>query len=259
MKEDLKIALLQFDLVWEKPNKNRDQIDEYLESINSADLILLPEMFSTGFSVKSTHLAETMQGETVEWMKKIAHKKDAVICGSLMIIEAENIYNRLLWVEPNGTIQHYDKRHLFSLINEEKHITAGNNRLIVRYKGWKICPLICYDLRFPVFSRNDVNYDLCFYLANWPNKRITAWDTLLKARAIENQSYIIGVNRVGVDGYNAEYSGHSQVFDPMGEVIAAAPENEIGWIEVSLSKDHLTKTRSRMPFLLDIDCFNLLG
>jgi len=163
----------------------------------------------------------------------------------------------LLWVEPNGAIQHYDKRHLFSLINEEKHITAGNNRLIVTYKGWKICPLICYDLRFPVFSRNDVNYDLCFYLANWPNKRIKAWDTLLKARAIENQSYIIGVNRIGTDGYNAEYSGHSQVVDPMGEVIAAAPDNEIGWIEVSLSKDHLTTIRKKIPFLSDRDPFNL--
>ena len=255
--EKLKISLLQCELSWENAKANRTQLELYFEALEDTDLVLLPEMFSTGFSIESTHLAETMQGETVEWMKKTAHKKDAVICGSLMIIEAGNIYNRLLWVEPNGAIQHYDKRHLFSLINEEKHITAGNNRLIVTYKGWKICPLICYDLRFPVFSRNDVNYDLCFYLANWPNKRIKAWDTLLKARAIENQSYIIGVNRIGTDGYNAEYSGHSQVVDPMGEVIAAAPDNEIGWIEVSLSKDHLTTIRKKIPFLSDRDPFNL--
>jgi len=257
MKEELSICLLQCDLHWEDTSRNRTQIETYLKGVQNADIILLPEMFSTGFSVSATHLAETMEGETVEWMKSIAQKKAAVLCGSLMIKEAGNIYNRLLWVEPGGTIQQYDKRHLFSLIDEDKYFTAGTERLIVEYKGWKICPLICYDLRFPVFSRNNVSYDLCFYLANWPNKRITAWDTLLKARAIENQAYIIGVNRVGLDGYNAEYSGHSQVLDANGDLIAIAPENEIGLVECSLSKEHLQAYRDRLPFLEDQDKFDL--
>ena len=253
MKEELSIALLQFDMCWEETHTNRLQIEEYISGLLGVDIILLPEMFSTGFSVESTHLAESMDGDTVEWMKSIAQKKDSVLCGSLMIKEAGCIYNRLLWVEPNGVIQHYDKRHLFSLIEEGRCFTAGKKRLIIDYKGWRICPLICYDLRFPVFSRNDVNYDLCFYLANWPNKRIAAWDTLLKARAIENQSYVIGLNRVGIDGYKADYSGHSQVIDPQGDIIASAPENEIGLVELILSKNHLLEIRKRLPFLNDRD------
>ena len=251
--ESLNIALLQCDLHWENPDKNRAQIEVYLAEQSNVDIILLPEMFTTGFSVRATHLAECMDGETICWMQKIAQIKQAVLCGSLMIKENGNIYNRLVWVEPGGSIKYYDKRHLFNLINEEKYFTAGSNRLIIDYKGWRICPLICYDLRFPVFSRNDVNYDLCFYVANWPSKRITAWDVLLKARAIENQVYIIGVNRVGIDGYNTEYTGHSQVLDPMGELIASAPEKEIGWVEVSLSKSHLRTIRKRLPFLGDRD------
>ena len=146
---------------------------------------------------------------------------------------------------------------MFSLIDEDKYFTAGKQRLVVNYKGWKICPLICYDLRFPVFSRNDVPYDLCFYLANWPNKRIAAWDTLLQARALENQVYIIGVNRVGFDGFNAEYSGHSQVLDPNGDLITLAPDNEIGFVQCSLSKEHLQGYRDRFPFLEDQDEFDL--
>lgn len=255
--EDLKIALLQFDITWENSSENRTQIDRYLDCIDTADVILLPEMFNTGFSVKATHLAESMDGQTVAWMLATAQKKEAVICGSLMINEAGDIYNRLIWVEPTGVIKAYDKRHLFSLIDEDNYFTAGTNRLIIDYKGWRICPLICYDLRFPVFSRNDVNYDLCFYVANWPINRITAWDTLLKARAIENQTYTIGVNRVGIDEYKVSYSGHSQVLDPMGDLIATAPENEEGWVEVCLSKKHLISTRNHLPFLLDIDKYKV--
>jgi len=258
MKEELNICLLQCDLHWEDAEGNRNQIADYLAAVEGVDIIILPEMFSTGFSVESTHLAETMEGETVAWMKSISHKKNSVLCGSMMINENGNVYNRLLWVEPNGFIQHYDKRHLFSLIDEQKYFTAGTERLIIEYKGWKICPLICYDLRFPVFSRNDVNYDLCFYVANWPDKRIAAWDTLLKARAIENQTYVIGLNRVGIDGYKAEYSGHSQVIDPKGDIIASAPENEIGLVELTLSKSHLETLRERLPFLDDRDQFELM-
>ncbi len=180
--------------------------------------------------------------------ERMAIKHQSVVCGSLMIKEVGNIYNRLVWVEPSGLIKTYDKRHLFSLINEQKHFTAGTKRLIIEYKGWRICPLVCYDLRFPVFSRNDVDYDLCFYVANWPSKRIAAWDVFLEARAIENQAYTIGVNRVGEDGYKASYSGHSQVLDPMGDLIATAPENEEGWVEVSLSKSHLKSIRKTIAF-----------
>ena len=259
MKEELNICMLQCDLHWEDAQKNRSQIEGYLATVQDVDLILLPEMFSTGFSVESTHLVETMDGVTVDWMKMIARKKAAVICGSIMIKENGNIYNRLLWVESNGTIQHYDKRHLFSLINEEKHFTAGTERLIIEYKGWKICPLICYDLRFPVFSRNDVDYDLLIYIANWPDKRIGAWNALLKARAIENQSYVVGLNRVGEDGYKAVYSGHSQVIDADGDIISVAPENEVGLVELTLTKKHLLKLRTRLPFLDDRDEFELMN
>ena len=259
MKEELNICMLQCDLHWEDAQKNRRQIEDYLSQVKEADLVLLPEMFSTGFSVKSTHLAESMDGVTVDWMKMIARKKAAVVCGSLMIKENGNFYNRILWVEPNGIIKHYDKRHLFGLINEDQYFTAGTERLLVEYKGWKICPLICYDLRFPVFSRNDVDYDLLIYIANWPDKRIGAWNALLKARAIENQSYVVGLNRVGEDGYKAVYSGHSQVIDADGDIISVAPENEVGLVELTLTKKHLLKLRTRLPFLDDRDEFELMN
>ena len=257
MKEELNICLLQCDIHWEDALKNRTQIDTYLVEVTGADIILLPELFSTGFSVASTHLAETMDGETLTWMKTMSEKKKAVLCGSLMIEEKGHVFNRLLWVEPSGKVLHYDKRHLFSLIEEDKYFTAGTERLIVEYEGWKICPMICYDLRFPVFARNDVGYDLLLFVANWPDKRIVAWDALLKARAIENQAYVIGLNRVGTDGYKAMYSGYSQVIDAEGDVIVIAPENEIGMVEFTLSKKYLSELRRRLPFLADRDDFNL--
>jgi len=257
MEEELSVALLQCELSWENPSKNRTQIEIYLERVKNVDIVLLPEMFTTAFSVNAIHLAEPMNGESILWMKEIAKEKQFVLCGSMMIQENENIYNRLLWVDPNGGVQYYDKRHLFGLINEEKNFTPGKKRLIIDYKGWRICPLICYDLRFPIFSRNDVAYDVCFYLANWPNTRITAWDVLLKARAIENQAYCLGVNRVGVDGYNTNYSGHTQVVGPEGDVITSAPENELGFIEVKLCKEYLNRIRKRLPFLEDRDGFEI--
>ena len=257
MKEALNICLLQYDLHWEDALKNRTQIDTYLAEVTDADIILLPELFSTGFSVTSTHLAETMDGETLVWMKAQAKKKKTVLCGSVMIEDKGRVFNRLLWVEPNGRVLYYDKRHLFSLIEEDKHFTAGTERLIIEYEGWKICPMICYDLRFPVFARNDVDYDLLLFVANWPNTRISAWDVLLKARAIENQAYVIGLNRVGTDGFNADYPGHSQVLDPDGDCISMAPEYEVGLVEVSLSKTHLLACRKKHPFLLDRDAFTI--
>jgi len=257
MKEALNICMLQCDLHWEDALKNKTQIDVYLAEVTGVDIILLPELFSTGFSVASTHLAESMDGETVVWMKAQAKKKKAVLCGSVMIEYKGRVFNRLLWVEPNGRVLHYDKRHLFSLIKEDKYFTAGTERLILEYEGWKICPMICYDLRFPVFARNDVDYDLLLFIANWPNTRITSWDALLKARAIENQTYVVGLNRVGVDGFNAEYPGHSQVLDPDGDCISMAPEYEVGLVEVTLSKNYLKACRKRHPFLSDRDAFTI--
>ena len=257
MKKVLNICLLQCDLHWENPLKNRTQIGAYLAEVTGADIILLPELFSTGFSLASTHLAETMDGETLSWMKTLSEKKKAVLCGSVMIEDKGRVFNRLLWVEPNGRVLYYDKRHLFSLIEEGKHFTAGTKRLILEYEGWKICPMICYDLRFPVFARNDMDYDLLIFVANWPNTRIAAWDVLLKARAIENQTYVIGLNRVGVDGFNAEYPGHTQVLDPEGDCISMAPEYEVGLVEVTLSKNHLMVCRKRHPFLSDRDAFTI--
>ncbi len=259
MKETLDICLLQCDLHWEDPEKNRKQIETYLAGVSHVDLILLPELFTTAFSVESTHLAEAMDGLTVSWMKSVSEKNGAALCGSIMVKENGQIYNRLLWVEPNGRILHYDKRHLFGLCNEDSHFTAGSSRLVVDYKGWKICPLICYDLRFPVFSRNDVDYDLLLFVANWPVSRIDVWDVLLKARAIENLAYVVGVNRVGVDGNQVNHSGHSQVIDLDGGLIAMAPENEIGLVNLSLSKNHLVDFRKRLTFLEDRDDWSLIN
>lgn len=258
MSECLHIAVVQCELFWENPSRNRAQIEAYLKSISNANVIVLPEMFTTGFSVQSVHLAEFMDGPTVKWMKNMAQKYSAAICGSIMIKESESIYNRFFWVEPRGLVKHYDKRHLFGLVDEGKYFTAGTKRIIIEYKGWKICPLICYDLRFPVFSRNDVNYDILLYVANWPHKRIKAWDSLLQARAIENQCYVVAANRVGVDGYKAQYSGHSQLIDGYGELIAIAPDNEEGIIESRLDKKHLESLRKRLPFLDDRDQFKVI-
>ena len=257
MKESLDICMLQCDLHWESPIDNRAQIESYLEGISGVDVILLPELFTTGFSVESVQLAETMTGDTMAWMKSVSESKDSVLCGSIMVKDSGNVYNRFLWVEPSGRVLHYDKRHLFSLSDEPLYFTAGTSRLILEYKGWKICPMICYDLRFPVFSRNDEGYDLLLFVANWPEKRIGAWDVLLRARAIENQSYVLGLNRVGSDGKHLKYSGHSQAIDVDGGLISVAPENEIGFVELSLSKNHLTEMRKKAPFLEDRDHYSL--
>ena len=181
-------------------------------------------MFNTAFCPDAHHLAEEMNGQTINWMQEIANKKNSAIAGTLMIRENNNIYNRLIWISKNGKISKYDKRHLFSIAKEQKFLSKGNKRLIIELNGWKICPLICYDLRFPVFSRNNINYDVLIYLANWPNKRIDAWKTLLKARSLENQCYTIGLNRVGKDGNKIHFSGHSVVYDVVGK--------ELGTIEL---------------------------
>jgi predicted amidohydrolase len=258
MKDILNIALIQANLEWENKQANINYFNKKVDEISSnIDLVMLPEMFSTGFSMNPTGLFETMDGVSISWMKETALKRQIAIVGSLIIKEGENYFNRLIFTHPNGEIQTYDKRHLFTYGGEDKVYSSGNERLILEYLGWKICPLICYDLRFPVWSRNDVEYDILMYVANWPKARVYAWETLLKARAIENMCYTIGVNRVGVDGNNLEYIGHSQVLDMLGkELIDSGIEKETVF-EVSLDKTKLIESRSRFRFLNDKDSFSI--
>ena len=257
MKNSLNITLIQTSLFWENVEKNLSHFDKLISEISDTDIILLPEMFNTAFCPKSNHLAETMEGETVSWMKEIAKNKNSAIVGTLMVKEGSKVFNRLVWISKNGTIHTYDKHHLFSLIKEERYISKGTGRLIVEEDGWRICPLICYDLRFPVFSRNDVDYDLLIYLANWPIKRIDAWDTLLKARSIENQCYTIGVNRVGEDGNGIPFNGHSKVFDAFGKKLLSATKNIEEVLQIEISLDDLKLKRRQMNFLQDRDDFTL--
>lgn len=254
----MKIALIQSALVWENPAANRIIFEEKINAISKkVHLIVLPEMFSTGFTMNPTAVAETMEGTTLTWMQTLAKAKNTAITGSLVITENGNYYNRLVFVFPSGEIQFYDKRHLFTLAGEEKVFTAGSQKLIVEYLGWKICPLVCYDLRFPVFSRNTEAYDVLIYVANWPKPRIQAWDILLKARAVENISYTIGLNRIGVDNNTLEYNGHSQAVDFLGDYLVAPQEKE-GVFIVELEKDKLEATRKKLGFLNDRDEFELL-
>ena len=253
----MKTALIQTSLIWENPTENRSHLAQKITGfMEDVDLIVLPEMFSTGFTMNPKAVAETMNGETVAWLQHLAKAKNCAITGSLVIEEKGKFYNRLVFVFPNGDIQHYDKRHLFTLAGEDKVYTAGKDKLIVEYKGFRICPLICYDLRFPVFSRNTENYDLLIYVANWPKVRINAWDALLKARAIENMCYTIGVNRIGEDDNGFQYNGHSQVVDFFGDYILE-PKEDKGVFIVELNKAELLLARKKFNFLNDQDSFVL--
>ncbi|THF49450.1 amidohydrolase [Flavobacterium supellecticarium] len=255
----MKISIIQAPLFWENPEVNRNYFAAKIQNIpEDSLLIVLPEMFSSGFTMNPGEVAETMDGTTVNWMKQTATEKNCAITGSLVIKEDGNFYNRLLFVFPNGDVEHYDKRHLFSLAGEHKTYTSGGTeRLVVNYLGWRICPLICYDLRFPVYSRNNDDYDLLIYVANWPQVRILAWDTLLKARAIENMSYVIGVNRIGDDVNHNFYSGHSQVLDYLGNALVEPVEKEVVF-SVQLDKELMLANRNKLGFLRDRDKFNLL-
>jgi omega-amidase len=256
--DKLKIALIQSDLVWENPVQNRLNFTKKIESVNqSVDIIILPEMFTTGFTMNAAEFAETMEGETVHWMQSIALKNNTAIVGSVIISEANHFFNRLFFVKPDGSIVTYDKRHTFTLAGEDKVYQAGSERIIINYMGWKICPLVCYDLRFPVWARNVENYDLLLYVANWPKARINAWDVLLKARAIENMVYCIGVNRVGLDGNNYEYPGHSAAYDILGNRIDSISEDKETINIVILEKNTIKKYREKLNFLNDKDDFNL--
>jgi predicted amidohydrolase len=253
----MKIALIQSSLFWENPKANRNHFEEKINALaEKVDLIVLPEMFSTGFTMNPKAVSETMEGETILWMQSLAKAKNSAITGSLVIKENDNFYNRLLFVFPSGEIQFYDKRHLFTLAGEDKVYTYGKEKLIVDYLGWKICPLVCYDLRFPVFARNVEDYDLLIYVANWPKTRINAWDILLKARSVENMCYTIGVNRVGFDNNNFEHDGHSQAVDFIGNYILEPQESE-GVFIVELNKEKLVEARKKLGFLNDRDSFEL--
>nr|WP_315159849.1 amidohydrolase [uncultured Flavobacterium sp.] len=253
----MKIALIQSSLFWENQEKNKKKLEEKINAIaEPIDLIVLPEMFTSGFTMHPNLVAEPMQGETMVWLQKLAKAKNAAITGSLVITDNGNFYNRLVFVFPSGKVQFYDKRHLFTLAGEDKKYTAGKDKVIINYLGWKICPQICYDLRFPVFSRNSEEYDVLLYVANWPNTRINAWDALLKARAIENMCYTIGVNRIGVDANHHIYNGHSQVQDYLGRAIIEPQESD-GVFIATLERTSLLETRQKLGFLNDKDDFEI--
>ena len=286
--KDLSVTIIQTNLFWENPTANLANLEEKIAQIPSpTDLIILPEMFTTGFTMNAKSMAEPMNYTTFKWLKQQAKRTQTVIMGSYIVKEGAYFFNRLIWMRPDGSFETYDKRHLFRMGEEDKTFTAGTKRLIVELNGWRICPLICYDLRFPVWSRNFaqeeekkeeggkksshlqsntydlihqnsyLNYDLLIYVANWPSVRSQVWDTLLQARAIENQSYCIGVNRVGKDGMNLEYSGNSTVIDFKGNQLFYQKNDEVVNSQI-LSKKYLENFRVKFPAYLDADDFEII-
>ncbi|MGV3509736.1 MAG: amidohydrolase [Sphingobacteriaceae bacterium] len=255
----LKITTFQAYLFWENIEKNLQNLSLRLSGIREkTDLIILPEMFNTGFSMNVEALAEEMNGTTMQWMHKQAQRFECVVTGSLIIKENGKYFNRLIWMRPDGTFEKYDKRHLFAMGKEDDHYTAGKDKLIVELNGWQICPVICYDLRFPVWLRNTPpEYDLLLIVANWPERRSLHWRTLIPARAVENLSYVVGVNRVGHDGNEIYHSGDSMCIDPNGKTVYYKPNDE-DLYTFSISKDEVIKARRLFPFLKDADQFKLL-
>ncbi len=262
--QDLKVTIVQSDIHWQDIGANLAMFEEKLWSIGeSTDVIVLPEMFSTGFTMNAPSLSEQMNMKTFRWMKQMANQTGALILGSFICSVHDRYYNRLLWMEPDGNFKTYDKRHLFRMAEEHHVYTPGESLLIGQWKGWGICPLVCYDLRFPVWSRNRWNavtkkptYDLMVYVANWPTVRVGAWESLLKARAIENLSYVVGVNRVGVDGNRIEYNGKSSINSPKGETIFSVEGIEAVRTTV-LSANSLQAYRDKFPALMDADDFTI--
>ncbi|MCK5782786.1 MAG: amidohydrolase [Flavobacteriales bacterium] len=255
-KDKLRLALVQTDIAWEKIDENLAALSLKLDFLKSeVDIIILPEMFATGFTLNVEKVKEKSDGKIVSWMKSIAIELESAVIGSVIVEENNKLYNRAYFVRPNGNIEFYDKKHLFSLAGEQKVFSAGKKRILIDYLGWKIMPLVCYDLRFPVWSRNDLNYDLLIYIASWPSKRRQAWISLLKARAIENMTYLAGVNRVGLDGNSFDYSGNSTMLNPLGESMSDFTENEERIEKVEISKNNLEKVRTSLGFLNDMDTF----
>jgi predicted amidohydrolase len=264
MDQSLTISLVQTSLYWENKEANRKALEEKIFSIKEkTELVLLPEMFSTGFSMQPALLAETMEGDTVTWMKQVAAKKKIILAGSLIIEEEGKFFNRMIWMLPNGQYGIYDKRHRFGFAGEDTCYTAGQKRVITSVKGWKVNLQVCYDLRFPVWARQTLNagsepeYDLIVYVANWPERRIHAWKTLLQARAIENQCFVAAVNRVGEDGNGIIYSGDSMIIDPMGEILCTGNEEAV--YTYTITKEHLATARKKFPFLKDADAFRIIS
>lgn len=261
---NLNVTTLQTQLHWENAGANRAMLEEKIATIETkTDVIILPEMFTTGFSMNAHTLAEPMNLHTTRWMKNMASKTNALLLGSVIIQEGKNFFNRLLWVEPDGEIKTYDKRHLFRMAEEEKVYTPGNKLLIADWRGWKICPLVCYDLRFPVWSRNPFEkqsgtsgYDLLIYVANWPATRSYHWQTLLKARSIENLCFTVGVNRTGEDEKKIKYEGRSLVIDPRGEILYDAGEQDT-LATTELNASELKNWRTKFPAYLDADEFEI--
>ncbi len=256
---DLTVTTLQTSLHWEDPARNLEHLREKIAQLPPTDLLILPEMFTTGFTMKPESLAEDAGGAGLQWMQEQAHAKGCVVVGSISVKENENYYNRLYWVKPDGSFLSYDKRHLFRMGKEHEHYTAGNSRLTIDYKGWKICPLICYDLRFPVWSRNTPQdpYDLLIYVANWPEVRSFPWKHLLIARAIENQCYVAGVNRIGEDGNGISHSGDTVLLNPRGEAISETRAHEDRLETLTLSYQTLSDFRKAFPVLDDADRFKI--
>ena len=259
MMHPLKISIVQTDIAWENKQENLRMLREMLHALRgTTESVVLPEMFSTGFTMKSRELAEPVSGITVRILKELAADFQLALCGSFICSERSNYYNRAFFITPEGEEFYYDKRHLFRMGNEAEYFSSGNNKLIISYRGWNICLLVCYDLRFPVWSRNVNNeYDLLIYVASWPQARRLAWDTLLCARALENMCYVCGVNRIGVDGNKLIYNGGSVVFSAKGEVLASVPDGEEGIETVSLSLISLQQLRDKFPVWKDADAFRL--
>lgn len=256
---NLNISVIQSDLVWECPGKNLSNLERKIMKIKEpTDLILLPELFTTGFSMNVSVLAEDMKGPTIKWLHRMAAAFSSCIAGSLIIREKEKYYNRLIFMYPSGKFDVYDKRHLFRMGKEHEYYEPGTKKMIAEYKNWKIRPLICYDLRFPVWSRNCLDYDVLIYLASWPESRKAVWETLLKARAIENLCYVIGVNRTGTDGNQVKHTGGSIVFDFKGKPILKLPENVDTEGSVTLNKEALQRFRHAFPAYLDADNFHIV-
>jgi len=259
----LNVSLIQANLHWENKEANLRMFEEKLGTLNKTQVVVLPEMFSTGFSMKPELLAEPVTGPSVSWMRRMAAEKKVILTGSLIIEEEGKYYNRLIWMLPNGQYGHYDKRHLFAFAKEDQHYAAGSSRFIASVNGWRMHLQVCYDLRFPVWARQQFGpeqqfeYDVLVYVANWPQRRNHAWKTLLQARAIENQCYVIGVNRVGADGNGIEHSGDSMVVDPLGEVLYHKADAE-DVVTVPLDKTHLQGVREKFPFWKDADNFHIL-
>ncbi len=264
MNQNLKITLIQSNLYWEEPGPNLSMFEEKIWTIGQdTDVIVLPEMFSTGFTMNAPKLAEAMNMTTFKWIKQMAAQTGALLLGSFIVKEDERYYNRLLWMEPSGTYKTYDKRHLFRMADEHHTYSAGETRLTGEWKGWRLCPLVCYDLRFPVWSRNRydkaagrMDYDVLVYVANWPSARVEAWDALLKARAIENLCYAVGVNRTGDDGNGIPYNGHSAVYTPKGETLFFEADRET-IKTVELNAESLAAYREKFPAWRDADAFEI--